>query len=307
MAGRVASMRALLPELASALQAFTSSSSAFRVVRTINPAATSPQPPKTLYILDSSFNPPSVAHLALATSAVTRPIIKDPSPHRLLLLFSTHNADKAPSPASFEHRLAMMALFAEDLSANLSNTSSAFQSRNDVSIDIGLTKKPYYTDKSIAITTAEPNPYPNNPVHVHLIGYDTVTRFLAAKYYPDYSPPLSALSPYFDAGHKILVTLRPADPNDASSREFGTTEQQVDFIEGLGRSSLEKEGFKPQWASQVDHLIGQEGIGVSSTRIRKAAKEHNWEELRTLCTPGVAAWVQDQHLYEENATPAKMA
>lgn len=306
MAGRIASIRALLPEFESALHAFTSSSSAFRIVRTINPAATSSQPPKTLYILDSSFNPPSAAHLALATSAVTRPIIKDPNPHRLLLLFSTHNADKAPSPASFEHRLAMMALFAEDLSADLSKTSSAFLSRKDVAIDIGLTKKPYYTDKSTAITTAEPNPYPSNPVHVHLIGYDTVTRFLAAKYYPDHSPPLSALAPYFDAGHKILVTLRPSDPNDASSREFGTTDQQVEFIEGLGKGSLGDEGFKPEWASQVDYLIAQEGIGVSSTRIRNAAKEHDWEELQNLCTPGVAAWVKEQSLYERNAADAKM-
>ncbi|KAK0647355.1 Nicotinamide mononucleotide adenylyltransferase [Lasiodiplodia hormozganensis] len=307
MAGRIASMRAQLPELQSALHAFTSSSSAFRIVRTINPAASTPQPPKTLYILDSSFNPPSIAHQALATSAVTRPVIRDPGPHRILLLFSTHNADKAPAPASFEHRLAMMTLFAEDLSASLSNTASAFPSRSDVAIDIGLTKKPYYTDKSIAITTSQPNPYPSNPTHVHLIGYDTVTRFLASKYYPDHSPPLSALAPYFDPGHKILATLRPSDPNDSSSQEFGTTEQQIAYIEGLAQGSLAAEGFKPEWAGQVDYLVGQEGIGVSSTRIRKAAKAHSWDELQNLCTPGVAAWVENQHLYEENAKDAKMA
>ncbi|GME32828.1 Cytidylyltransferase [Neofusicoccum parvum] len=307
MAARLASVRALLPELESALHTFASSPSAFRIVRTVNPAASSPQPPKTLYILDSSFNPPSIAHLALTTSAVTRPIIKDPNPHRLLLLFSTHNADKAPSPASFKHRLAMMTLFAEDLSADLAQTSSAFSSRTDVAIDIGLTKKPYYTDKSIAITTADPNPYPSNPTHVHLIGYDTVTRLLAAKYYPGHSPPLSALAPYFDAGHKILVTLRPSDPSDSSSQEFGTTEQQIGFIQGLAVGSLQKEGFKPEWAGQVDFLVGQEGIGVSSTRIRQAAKRHNWEELETLCTPGVAASLKELRLYGEDARGATTA
>ncbi|KAL0263370.1 hypothetical protein SLS55_002350 [Diplodia seriata] len=257
--------------------------------------------------MNSSFNPPSIAHLALATSAVTRPVIRDPNPHRILLLFSTHNADKAPTPASFEHRLAMMTLFAEDLSASISNTPSAFQSRHDVAIDIGLTKKPYYTDKSIAITTSEPNPYPSNPTHVHLIGYDTVTRFLAAKYYPDHSPPLSALAPYFDPGHKILATLRPSDPNDSSSKEFGSTEEQIAYIEGLSDGSLAKDGFKPEWARQVDHLVSQEGIGVSSTRIRKAAKAHDWAELQQLCTPGVAAWVENQRLYQEDAKGAKMA
>lgn len=191
-----------------------------------------------------------------------------------------------------------MTLFAEDLSNDLSKTSSAaFPTRTDVAIDIGLTKKPYYTDKSSAITTTQPNPYPSNPTHVHLIGYDTVTRFLTAKYYPDYSPPLSALAPYFDAGHKILVTLRPSDPNDASSQEFGTTEQQTQFIEGLAKGTLEKDGFKPEWAEQVDFLIGQEGVGVSSTRIRQAAKTRDWKELGNLCTPGVAAWVEEQRLY----------
>ncbi|KAK8167942.1 hypothetical protein BKA80DRAFT_265519 [Phyllosticta citrichinensis] len=295
MAYRVAAVRALLPKLRSALRDFTSSPSTFRIVHTSNPTEHSP---KTLYILDSSFNPPSVAHMSLATSALRWSDSKNPEPHRLLLLFSTHNADKAPSPASFEHRLAMMTLFAEDLHSEIQKTSKQSSSPwEGISVDIGLTKAPYYTDKTAAITSAQPNPYPSNPTHVHLIGFDTVTRLLAPKYYPSHKPPLSALSPYFEAGHKILVTIRPSDPKDASSAAFGTTDQQVKYLEGLVNGRLEEEGFKRQWAGQISHLIGQEGIGVSSTRIRKAAQEQEWSDLQKLCTPGVAAWVKELGLY----------
>lgn len=300
MSSRVAPVRALLPKLASALRDFTSSPSTFRIVHSVRPTG-SVQPPKTLYILDSSFNPPSVAHMSLATSALNRHDSKTTQPCYLLLLFSTHNADKAPSPASFEHRLAMMTLFAEDLQSAIQRTANQSPSpREDISIDIGLTKAPYYTDKTAAISTAQPNPYPSKPIHVHLIGFDTVTRLLASKYYPDHQPPLSALSPYFEGGHKFLVTIRPSDPNDASSATYGTADQQINYIDGLVQGSLEEEGFKRNWAGQVDRLIGQEGIGVSSTRIRKAARGQDWYELQKLCTPGVAAWVKEMGLYGQN-------
>jgi nicotinamide-nucleotide adenylyltransferase len=104
MASRLKNLRSVLPDLESALASFTHSSSKFRVVRTVNPTNTQP---KTLYILDSSFNPPSIAHLSLVQSALKDHGSLEHSPYRLLLLFSTQNADKAPSPASFAQRIAL--------------------------------------------------------------------------------------------------------------------------------------------------------------------------------------------------------
>ncbi|KAF2275237.1 Nucleotidylyl transferase [Westerdykella ornata] len=311
MASRITQARSLLPEYRSILQAFTHSSSKFRIVRTINPTSA---PPKTLYILDSSFNPPSKAHLALATSAIRHPAASDERPFRLLLLFSTHNADKAPSPASFEQRMVLMTLLAEDLSEalkekaqlKLESGNAHTEEAGNISIDIGLTKEPYYTDKSTAIAHSSPPAYPSNPVHVHLVGYDTLIRFCNPKYYQNYNPPLSALTPFFEAGHKLRVTQRPYDANDASSTAFGTVEDQHKYLQELKDGKLEEEGFKKAWAHRIDMVPAEEGIGISSTRVRRAAKEEDWELVRRLCTEGVAAWVQSEGLYAEDASGQKM-
>lgn len=294
----------MLPDLESALQSFTASPSKFHVVRTVNASSTQP---RTLYILDSSYNPPSRAHLALATSALRQHAPSEQAPYRLLLLFSTHNADKAPSPASFVQRIALMTVFAEDLSRRLKSEQSPKDADiADISIDIGLTKEPYYSDKSEAIANTKPPFYSSSPIHVHLVGYDTLIRFCNPKYYPKHDPPLSALKPFFDAGHKLRVTQRPADASDASSSEFGTVEQQQKYLERLRDGEEEKAGFLSAWAKNIDMVQAEEGVGVSSTRVRNAAKEGDWDVVGRLCTEGVAAWLKDQALYREDASGKKM-
>jgi nicotinamide-nucleotide adenylyltransferase len=303
MASRIATIRAILPDLESALHSFTSSPSKFRVVRTVN--ATSTQP-RTLYILDSSFNPPSIAHLTLATSALKHHAPSETGPFRFLLLFSTHNADKAPSPASFVQRIALMTVFAEDLSRHLKSQTPQQADIADISIDIGLTKEPYYSDKSEAIKETTPPFYSSDPIHVHLVGYDTLIRFCNPKYYPKYDPPLSALKPFFDAGHKLRVTQRPADPSDESSNEFGTVEEQEKYLQSLRDGDEEKAGFVPAWGNNIDMAKAEKGVGISSTRVRNAAKEGKWDVVDELCTEGVAAWLKDQSLYKEDASGKKM-
>lgn len=303
MASRLTNLRSVLPDLESALTSFSHSSSKFRVVRTVNPTNTQP---KTLYILDSSFNPPSIAHLSLVQSALKDHGSSEHSPYRLLLLFSTQNADKAPSPASFAQRIALMTAFAEDFSRTLKK-QSADTELADLSIDIGLTKEPYYTDKSIAIEDTIPPFYSSNPIHVHLTGYDTLIRFCNPKYYSQYEPPLSALKPFFDAGHKLRVTQRPTNPQDKSSNEFGTVEEQQKYVNDLKNGAREKDGFKSGWGQNIDMVPANEGVGISSTRVRNAAKEGRWDIVEDLCTEGVAAWIKDQELYGEDASGKKLS
>jgi nicotinamide-nucleotide adenylyltransferase len=300
MSTTTSSLRSILPQLETALKSFQSSDSKFRIVRSINPSSSNPPSPKTLFVLDSSFNPPSKAHLALAKSALhSTSTQQHQSPFRLLLLFSIQNADKAPSAASFPQRLALMTIFAEDLLKHL-QTVANHQDYVLPTVDIGLTTAPYYTDKSLAISKEGAEHYPDSPKHVHLLGFDTITRFFAAKYYPNFNPPFSALNPYFDGGHRLRVTLRPSD-------EYGTVASQQEFIDSLARGDMESDGGKREWASQIEVVHAEEGVGVSSTRIRKAAKQQDWNEVQKLCTEGVAKAVRENSIYESDDRGAKMA
>lgn len=80
-------------------------------------------------ILDSSFNPPTLAHLALASvpsSVCATPTDVTGAPQDIpeydarLLLLSVRNADKAlkPNDATYAQRLEMMMLLAEDVSSS---------------------------------------------------------------------------------------------------------------------------------------------------------------------------------------------
>lgn len=307
MASRLNAVRSMVSSLGNALKDFQRSDSRFRILKTIHPSSPTPQdptlpsnfePPKTLFILDSSFNPPSVAHQTLAQSALKKTTSDNfPKPHRLLLLFATMNADKAPSAASFDQRLAMMSIFAGDLVESLKAQS---QELSVVSVDIGVTKVPYYTDKSAAIETEGSEWYPSKPKHIHLVGYDTLTRFFTAKYYKDFNPPFAALHPYFDAGHRLRVTLRP-------DGEYGNVEDQKAFVKKLEDGEMEKDGAKREWVKQVELVSPHPMAGVSSTKIRKAAKREDSEELSKLTTPGIAQYVGSERLYEDDDRGAKMA
>lgn len=307
MGSKLNGLGKLVPELQRSLEAFQASSSNFRVLKTVHPSSALPQEaarpaqsesPKTLFILDSSFNPPSIAHRTLAQSALNRDTAgRHARPHRLLLLFAVMNADKAPSPASFQQRLAMMTVFARDLQDSLQQDPARYDA---VPIDIGITKLPYYTDKSKSIETDGQEWYPDSPKHIHMIGFDTLTRFFGAKYYKDFDPPFSALDPYFDAGHRLRVTLRPDD-------DYGTVDEQKSFVEKLESGEMEQEGGKREWAKQVELVPPNAKAGVSSTKIRKAANSGDWATVKELCTTGVAEWVQMEKLYDEDARGAKMA
>jgi len=295
-------MRKLLVETKQALDAFLSSSATFRVVKTVaeDAAAASKVNAKTLFILDSSFNPPQIAHLSLATSALAASRSKYPLPHRLLLLFSTYNADKSPAPAAFEHRLAMMALFAQDLSRKLSTSGEHGRGEQEaVAIDIGLTTKPYYNDKSAEID--DMGTYPGSPRHIHLVGFDTFTRIFAAKYYTSHSPPLSALDPFFEK-HGLRITVRPVDDGG----EYATAEAQRGYWRGIRDGKMEHEGGKATWAEKIEMVDAEdEAADVSSTRIRNAVGKQDWSELGKLCTPSVAEYVKEQGLYLGNESKSK--
>ncbi|TGO26890.1 hypothetical protein BPAE_0051g00250 [Botrytis paeoniae] len=88
-----------------------------------------PNTPQTLYILDSSFNPPTLAHAHICLSALNDHYSSSELGYtnaRLLILLSTQNADKKITGASLEERLVGMECFANDLLTNWYYPHSAY-------------------------------------------------------------------------------------------------------------------------------------------------------------------------------------
>lgn len=346
--------RALLPThkplldfFRTALASFQSSAAPFRVICTLTPPIldggpaqllqhrilADPRPvpplpgcppPARLVVLDSSFNPPSAAHLRMAADAVLAELKGDQSTGmgrvRLLLLLAVKNADKAPKPAAFEQRLAMMWAFARDVRRTLEEERGAAaeegkdSSSDGVPIDVGLSTYPYFHEKSAAI--AESGFYKpsgdervgkevEEPEQVIIAGYDTLIRIFNPKYYGSpgeaseassagETPMRRALDPFFRRA-RLRVTMR-------TDAEWGDRDEQMAYVEKLLHSDeLEKLGGNREWARRIEIVDGRrEGEEViSSTLAREAAKAQDWGRLQRLVPPEVKKWVEREKLYSD--------
>ncbi|OIW22944.1 hypothetical protein CONLIGDRAFT_637880 [Coniochaeta ligniaria NRRL 30616] len=343
--------RALLPThkplldfFRNALTTFQSSSTTFQVVCTLtprprdngpaqllqhrilaNPAPSPPQgaPPARLVVLDSSFNPPSAAHLRMAADAVLAELRSDRTREagrvRLLLLLAVKNADKAAKPAAFEQRLAMMWAFAKDVRRTLEESGGQEDttSNDGVAIDVALSTQPFFHEKSAAIAESEfykpsgqeeggkAHDQVKEPEQVILAGYDTLIRIFNPKYYGSPSeaseassagetPIHKALDPFFKRA-RLRVTMRTDD-------EWGGKDEQTAYVEKLFHGDeLEKIGGSKEWAKRIEIIDSRkEGEAVvSSTLARDAAKAQDWSRLGGLVPPEVKKWIEREKLYSD--------
>jgi nicotinamide-nucleotide adenylyltransferase len=310
----------------SLLSSFGSSKSTFKVLTAVpsssGPSISSPSipsdaqttPPKTLHVLDSSFNPPTLAHLRIALSSLASPTNTSRpnfSPRRLVLLLATQNADKAPKPAPFEERLCMMEIFAKEVLQNLKSESQV----EDIGVDIAVTKYPYFVDKAKDMEVANVYAGEKGVVaeQVHLIGYDTVIRLLSPKYYPP-KHTLDSLIPFLDK-HRLEVTYRTDD-------SWGGREEQDNFLQKLREGkmkvvdgmaftpsidesvedgSLASIGGRSEWFEDGKMMMfegrkqGEEVI--SSTKVREAAQRKDRDALEKLVTKGISQFILERNLY----------
>ncbi|CAD6571593.1 MAG: hypothetical protein ASARMPREDX12_004587 [Alectoria sarmentosa] len=274
------------------LQAFASSSQTIEILRTVPPAPPKhSNSPKTLYVLDSSFNPPTRAHLRICTSALLHDRPKAES-KRLLLLLATQNADKAPKPVAFEQRLVMMSIFAEEMVKGMAAESG----HEGVVVDVGVTKKARFVDKARVIEECGDYSFIDDegwrkPIEqVHLTGFDTLVRLLDIKYYPP-DHTLAPLEGLFEK-HRVRVTRRTGDA-------WGGRDEQDEYIWKLQNGQMEDQGGKRQWAERIELVEGRkEGEEiVSSTKVREVSKKRDEVELTKLVTEGVGRWIFDEKLY----------
>ena len=225
-------------------------------------------------------------------------------PKRLLLLLATQNADKAPQPAPFEQRLAMMSVFAEELVRGVTATtkgeakdgSAKGLGEEDVIVDVGVTKEARFVNKARVLENCDAYSYSDDerqrkPVEqVHLIGYDTLIRLLDTKYYPP-THTLAPLEGLFEK-HRVRVTRREDDG-------WGGGEEQDEYLRALERGDREVERGKKAWAKRIELVEGrkEEEEAVSSTKVRNTAKEGDGEALEKLVPLGVGRWTLDEKLY----------
>jgi len=311
------------------------SSTRFRVICTLTPrprdggpaqllrhrilADPTPSPPRSrpsrLVVLDSSFNPPTAAHLRMATEAVLLAGRSEAGggATRLLLLLAVNNADKAAKPAAFEERLALMWAFARDVPTALEQEGR--EGGDGVAIDVALSMQPLFHEKSEAIAAAdfykgegeggEAVDGDGQTEQVVLAGYDTLIRIFDPKYYesPDeraegssagVTPIQRALDPFFKRA-RLRVTLR-------TDAEWGGKDEQTGYIESiLHGDALEKIGGSKEWAGRIETVEGRKESEtvVSSTLAREAAKGQDWKRLEGLVSPEVKKWVEREKLYAD--------
>ncbi|RYP68970.1 hypothetical protein DL771_006392 [Monosporascus sp. 5C6A] len=282
-----------------ALKSFHLSKATFRVLCSLPPVnelapLPAPSQPRFLLILDSSFNPPTLGHQRMAISAVADKRYSANS--RLLLLLATSNADKAPKPAAFPQRLAMMYVFAQDL-------LSVMSSRGDlgtIGIDVAVTTEPYFHSKAKAVAAsdfyASSAQNPEIPAEqVYLTGFDTLIRIFNPRYYDADGSMAAALDRFF-ARSRLRVRMRP----DAG---WGDAEEQRKYLDGLrSGGGLAEIGGRTEWAERVEMVDGR-GAGdpvISSTKVRDAVAGQDWETLRTLVSDRVAEWIRKEGLYSQD-------
>ncbi|KAI0878543.1 hypothetical protein GGS24DRAFT_443270 [Hypoxylon argillaceum] len=334
----------LLALFTHALKAFETSDSTFRVLCSLpsspssadaGPADPPPRPPRRILVLDSSFNPPTLAHHRMAVSALSDPRYQTKAQRgvgggqeggveemgaasRVLLLLAINNADKAPKPAGFPQRLAMMYAFAQGILAAVAERGAAGGSGRAVSgggmeceaVDIAVTTEPYFHAKARAIAMSDfyhgiaESDQPERAVRiddavkseqVYLAGYDTLIRIFNPKYYPNNSMKAS-LDPFF-AHARLRITMRTDD-------DWGSAAEQISYLDELRAGKLEEAGGRVEWVDRVDLVQGRkadEAI-ISSSKVRDTVRRQDWDALGGLVGEDVVGWIRENNLYVNDDT-----
>ncbi|KAJ9128271.1 hypothetical protein QFC24_000564 [Naganishia onofrii] len=274
-------------------------------------------------VFDSSFNPPTRAHLAISLTLYPPPTdlssssssspsntipefptaapnetYNEPYTARLLLL-SARNVDKTPKPgidATFVQRIEMMRLQALDMEAV---AGRADQSAGNVAV--AALNHPTFVGKSDILlrwlrqrfSPASTNADAPPEIRLtFLIGTDTLLRLFIPKYYT----PSPLLGPDMPAHLSKLFTL---DGSDIVVAHRGTTSaargEEETFIQSRADCRALVRGGKIRFV--VEGEVGEEEREMSSTRVRRAVREGREREARLLMGKRVGDYVFQEGLY----------
>ncbi|PFH52948.1 hypothetical protein AMATHDRAFT_45856 [Amanita thiersii Skay4041] len=251
--------------------------------------------PLRISILDASFNPPTLAHLALANSP--RPGGTPDYDARLLLL-SVRNADKSikPGDASYSQRIDMMHL----LSNHITNTSD--------NVAIAIIDEPTFVGKSqhlLSFLSQRISSFHgitgDIPIQLFfLLGFDTLERLVAPRYYDSEEQMLIALRKFFSpppAGDDSHVVCARRVSNISHS----PTTQEGQVVPGNDTLIIPHvDEFTATGHIEIID-IGETESTYSSTAIRNIIGRNGLEDTswRSLVTNDIAQYIVQQNLYRE--------
>ncbi|KAJ4477408.1 Nucleotidylyl transferase [Lentinula aciculospora] len=238
-------------------------------------------------ILDSSFNPPTLAHLALLnTPRPGHDGISDDYDAKLLLL-SVRNADKQlkPGDATYVQRVEMMVDFTEDLGAN-SNTA------------VAIIDEPTFVGKSKLFRT-----FLKEKVHLmevqltFMMGFDTLERLFAPKYYESSEEKMfKALRGFFASpsssndeepgdGSRVVYARRSSSsyPTPAPDSD-SNLEEPVNSLAQTISTFFSSSALPSSCVLMID--IGEDVWSISSSEVRdgvrkESERSHPWREMVT--------------------------
>ncbi|KAF8717922.1 NAD biosynthesis via nicotinamide riboside salvage pathway, partial [Rhizoctonia solani] len=247
------------PHPCPAINRLRSGQSKFELVHRPNgswPGTNGPQ----ISVLDSSFNPPTNAHAALASQSSQ---LSQSSGTRLLLLLSISNVDKVPKPGDAipEQRLEMMVALAQKLGQDVA---------------VGAVNEPTFVGKSEILR--EHCSDTGKPELTFLMGWDTIVRFFAPRYYPSPSQMLSKLRTFFNEEGSSIVCARRGSHPDSEEEEFLRSEYVQEFYDA-GKIKI----------TDLDQSVRD----ISSTDVRKGTIE----TAERYCSKEVVEIIKREQLY----------
>src|SRR6266852_4984577 len=210
-------------------------------------------------VLDSSFNPPTLAHRALTLL----PVASSPTDVRLLLL-SVRNADKVPRPgdASPVQRVEMMVHLAHEVDAA-----------------VGLVDAPAFVHKAEILRSA----LPAGTQLTFVQGIDTLERFLAPRYYSDGS---------ITAMH---AALRRFFSHDGDNSRIICARRVVELGDPQGESAIfeaAREWVEANRINVVDIDNSLQTFSSSEVRAKVRAKDSSW---RQMVPNGIAEYIEEHN------------
>jgi nicotinamide-nucleotide adenylyltransferase len=223
-------------------------------------------------VLDSSFNPPHLAHEAIASSSFpthppstpTTPDTTNPYTTRLLL-FSLRNVDKTlkATDASLLQRFEMMTFLAERLERNTGQ-----------GVGIGLLNEPTFAGKAeIVQEWLKREKGIDNVQMSFLIGTDTLIRCFVPRYYP--KGMRETMDPFFKTCY--LVSARRGEDETSRGVEEGVLE-----------------------GSEVQDWVAQGRI-----RLRGSFKEGRQDISSTSVREEIEEYIRTEGLYSEGSNEKK--